>query len=727
MTGGLMLDWVVLAVSLFNTILLLWLGLTVFLNAEARVWGIWLAAGGLLLGAIFFISHTAILGHGLSSATPGLNFWWRIGWIPITVLPLVWYVVMLWYSGFWRQEGISTSGGRLDRRHKPWLYVTLAAGLAWIVFLLIFNPLPDFAHLPTGRLILTPSVGGVPLLVLAYPLYTLLCVLLSLDALRHPEPSGRLMGDLARLRARRWLISVALILLAVGFLVGWVMVWFVRGSHPDLLSLEIVEIVLWFDLAIETLIAAAVVLLGQAVVTYEIFTGSSLPRRGLSQYWRRALVLGAGFSLILAGSLTLQLRPIYSILLSMLLMVVFYALLGWRAFAERERFIQNLRPFVAHQRLFQDILEGDQGRRELDRTASELEDINEPFSALCGDILEARCACLAPFGALAPLSGAPLVYPKGSGISMPDLGELIPHLRSPLELGVALTPDNSSGFVFAVSLWNERGLIGVLLLGEKQSGGLYTQEEIEIARAVGEHLIDTKASIEMARRLISLQRQRLAQSQILDQHTRRVLHDEILPFVHTSILNLDSWAGEQSEHIPELISQLEEIHRQLSSLLRSTSSTLAVEVHQLGFMGAVRKTIEVDLRGSFDDVHWEIQPQGEQQLTGIPVLIAEVLFFAVREALRNAARHGRRNGARNRFCLAIALKVQNGLVITIEDNGAGFAIGEPFVIDESSGQGLALHSTMMAVIGGLLTVESVPGQYTRVSIELPEIAWQNWE
>ena len=90
MTGIFALDWAVLAISLFNTILLLWLGLTVFLNAEARGWGIWLAAGGLLLGAFFFISHSVILGHGIQSVTPGLNFWWQTGWIPVAALPLAW-------------------------------------------------------------------------------------------------------------------------------------------------------------------------------------------------------------------------------------------------------------------------------------------------------------------------------------------------------------------------------------------------------------------------------------------------------------------------------------------------------------------------------------------------------------------------------------------------------------------------------------------------------------
>ena len=39
--------------------------------------------------------------------------------------------------------------------------------------------------------------------------------------------------------------------------------------------------------------------------------------------------------------------------------------------------------------------------------------------------------------------------------------------------------------------------------------------------------------------------------------------------------------------------------------------------------------------------------------------------------------------------------------------------------DAGNGQGVALHSMMMAVIGGTLTVESVPNAYTRVTLTLP--------
>ena len=79
LTGNATLNWALLTVSLFNTILLLWLGLTVLLNSDRRAWGIWLGGGGLLLGAAFFLSHTALLGLGLSTIGWNMIFWWSVG------------------------------------------------------------------------------------------------------------------------------------------------------------------------------------------------------------------------------------------------------------------------------------------------------------------------------------------------------------------------------------------------------------------------------------------------------------------------------------------------------------------------------------------------------------------------------------------------------------------------------------------------------------------------
>jgi signal transduction histidine kinase len=741
MTGHFYLDWAILAVSLFNMMVMLWLALTVILNAERRSWGIWLAAVGLSLGSIFFICHSAILGHGITLITPGLDFWWRLGWIPGSLLPYAWYVVMLWYSGFWdHRQNLETGKAGLYQRQRIWLIFVSILVLLVIGLILFANPISSFSQLVLDNLAATPSVAGIPILILVYPAYAILCMGLSLDALQRPGSSSRLMGDRARDRSRRWLMATSLLLLMVSLLVGWVMLWVVESVHGGILTPQMVTKVGWYDLVIESLIAISVLLLGQAVVAYEVFTGKTLPRQGLAQYWRRGVILALGYSLLVSWSLSVQLRPIYSLLLSAVLIIIFYALLGWRSYAERERFMRYLHPFVASQELFKNILESADTLANL-----EVRDNNEPFHALCANVLEARRACLVALGPLAPLSGPPLVYPENIRLSSPPVGQVTTRLMLKRELCINL--DSSyEDMIFAVPLWSERGLTGVLFLGEKEDGGLYAQEEIEIAQATGERLIDARASAEIARSLIALQRQRLVQSQVLDHRARRVLHDELLPLVHTVMLNLSTASLDPAKDDSETIALLAEIHRRLSDLLHTMPDRTASDVGRLGFLGALRQTLQGEMRGLFDEVAWQIQPGIEEELQRIPSIESEVLFFAAREAMRNAAQHGRGANGDLSLHLSITIKVQDSLVITIEDNGVGFRMGDPTspgkrklhresgipesldhgqkATDWGNGQGLALHSTMMAVIGGTLTVDSMPEEYTRITIELPKITLQ---
>jgi hypothetical protein len=382
-----------------------------------------------------------------------------------------------------------------------------------------------------------------------------------------------------------------------------------------------------------------------------------------------------------------------------------------------------------------------------------------PFRALCSDILGTRQAYLLAVGPLASLAGSPLAYPDDAPLPRLPASSLLASW-SPQTIGVPLNPAHYDGLCWAVPLWSERGLIGVLLLGEKRDGGLYTQEEMEIARASGERLIDTQASVELARRLMALQRQRLAQTQILDRQTRRVLHDDILPSLHTAMLMLTadpfesrrlpsgklragrrpirqaqgrppttanvSFQNQKSRHRhaseiknphQEAVTLLTEVHHQISNLLREMPASLASEVSRLGLVGALHRIVEDELSQAFDEVTWAIEPEAEEKAQTIPTLTGEVLFYAAREAMRNAARHGRLE-ASNPLHLNIVITWQNGLELMIEDNGVG--LGATGSANSSSGQGLALHSTMMAVVGGTLAVESAPRAYTRVILTLPQ-------
>ncbi|HEX6302864.1 MAG TPA: ATP-binding protein [Anaerolineales bacterium] len=737
MTGQPVLDFAILAVSLFNTSLLLWLGLTVFLNAERRSWGIWLASSGLLLGGLFFISHTIILSYGIETIAPGMDLWWRVGWIPVAALPYIWYVVMLWYSGHWELDPLQEPIARKHlRRQRLWFPATSLLGVILLALLLFANPLPSLRQLADNSLLDTPSLAGIPGLVLAYPVYTLVCIGLSVDALRHPKPSGRLMGDLARTRARRWLIAAALMLLLVGLLVAAAMFWIIANIPRGVFDPQAGLVLASFDLVIESLIAFSILLLGRGIVSYEVFTGKSLPRRGMIQYWRRAVILAAGYSLLVAGSLSIQLRPIYSLLLAGILMVTFYALLGWRAYAERERFIENLRPFVSSQKLFENILAGDSPPHpSRGKTNSQLAALNddgfESFEALCANVLEARRACLFALGPLAPLSSVPLVYPKEGRIGIPSLEDVTSRFESPEELSLQLDLGGGWGSSLAVPLWGARGLIGILILGDKQNGGLYTQEEVEIARATGERVVDARAGAEMARRLFALQRERLVKSQVLDRRTRQVLHDEILPQVHTAMLSLSATVDSQHSEESETVNLLVEVHRQLSDLLRTAPAITVPTAARLGVAGALRQLVDEELGEFFDQTVWEIEPQAQQAADSLPPVVMEVFYLAAREAVRNAARHGRGPGEHGRLALVVSLKQQDGLCLVVEDNGVGLRSGQ--VIpgarpadgddEQGSGSGLALHSTMMAVIGGTLSVESQPGAFTRVILNLPPQAW----
>ncbi|MEJ2149726.1 MAG: hypothetical protein P8Z40_09610 [Chloroflexota bacterium] len=387
MTGFFLADWAIFAVSLFNASLLLWLGLTVILNAERRTAGVWALGGSMLLGAAFFISHTAILDYELTPTTFSLEFWWRAGWMPVIASPFAWYAMMLWYAGYW-----SAPGDRLRRRQRPWFVASAALGLLLLLLIAFAGGLPSFIALTQLDMTAALTVGGLPILFALYPVFMLMCIVLSVDALLRPAPSERLMGDLARARTRPWLLGATLALLFVALLVSW----FIGGAISTALAPfphynypVVMQHVAWYDLAIESLIGLAILLIGQAIVSYEVFTGKTLPRRGFSRLWRSALMLSLGYAVLVGGSLVWGARLFYSLLRTTLLMVAFLAMNGWRSFVERDRFMAQLRPFVSSDHRLD---------RFLDSDSPDSARAGSLFAVLCRDVLDVGQGQLAALG-----------------------------------------------------------------------------------------------------------------------------------------------------------------------------------------------------------------------------------------------------------------------------------------------------------------------------------------
>jgi len=426
-------------------------------------------------------------------------------------------------------------------------------------------------------------------------------------------------------------------------------------------------------------------------------------------------------------------------------LAVFYgAVLGRRSSRDRAKFLKLLRRFVGSQNLLESVLrEVDSsgvpesgaidagGRRRSGREAS-----RDGFVALCRDLLGARSAELHPAGQARVLLEGPLVLRAAGAPGCPpeDLRRLERRLHEESAGGstapLFLSPGDCGDAVLALPLRGGSELSGFLLLGEKSGGGLYTQEEIDAAQAAGERMIDTLAWSRIARLIVSLQEERILESRLADQRARRALHDDILPLLHSSLLELSA-RGER-----ESLEPLSQAHARISNLLRDMPAPLHPDLEKRGLTGALRNALEEASR-NFDEVRWQCDPELEGRLLRLSPRVAEAILYACREALRNAARYARRPG--RALTVRLALRWREGLEILIEDDGGALHAARETESspDETfpeqnlarevnsdaragAGQGLALHSAMMALVGGSLALESEPGRFTRVRIRLPK-------
>ena len=123
--------------------------------------------------------------------------------------------------------------------------------------------------------------------------------------------------------------------------------------------------------------------------------------------------------------------------------------------------------------------------------------------------------------------------------------------------------------------------------------------------------------------------------------------------------------------------------------------------------------MEGEFGQAFESVTWEIGDQAERAASSLPPMKAETIYFAGRELARNAARHARRQDGE--CCrLKVAATSQDGWMrIVVEDDGSGWDGRAP------QGHGLELHTALMAIAGGSLSVETVGGAGTRGVLMLP--------
>jgi signal transduction histidine kinase len=702
MSGHQWLDGLILALSIFNTVVLLWLGLTTFLRAEHRVPGVWLVSGGFLAGGAVFLSQSVLFGLPLSFAYPGFEFWWRFAIVPLVFTPPAWYLAVLWYGGFWESGAVN---GQFRREHRYGLLVVAATALVILAVFAAGGELPSSQELRSLQLQALPSINGIPILGLIYPFYIVAIMATAIYALLRPGTGRRSMVRDARRRARPWLIAASLGLFAVSMVVGGALFWIWFWNQGVWTELRLIVFLSQLDILVTTLITFAILSTGQAIVAYEIFTGQIMPRRGLKKAWRRVLILAAGCSIVIAWSIESRLPQIYPLIGLTVIMTTFFALVNWRSGQERAALMRELQPLVLGSSGYDSLLQPGPSKPGSSASDPELP-LQAAFAALAQDVLAAESAFLVPQGPTAQLVDRAFSFPD-DGLSDISVLEQFPDVTEITRLDGR----NTHHIRWLIPLNNTRGRSGTLLLGPKSDRGLYVQEEIDIARSVAERLLEHNAGLELARRLVRLQQRNMEASQVVDQRTRRELHDEVLPVLHAAALSLD--AG----HEESAAASLAEAHQQISALLHRMPLATRPEYKRLGLLAALRDQVQAEYATEFSKITWHADEGAERALSALSTIQAEVVYYAAREIVRNAARHAGTPGRLPEVQITVSQE-NDSLRITIQDNGVGLPLESSA---QAAGHGLDLHSTLMAVVGGWLAAESNPGEFTRVTLGLSDM------
>jgi signal transduction histidine kinase len=525
--------------------------------------------------------------------------------------------------------------------------------------------------------------------------------MLPLIALRrYRQPSTR---DPFR-RARPWLIGTAIMLVAAVLAFAFTAYAIVPHAIPIYtLTIEVLRQIYIADAVIAGFIALAVILLGRAVMANNILTERLQSNRGFFMRWRNVVgvaILGSGFVALLY---TAPVPPIYSLLLTAILAVFAYAMFNWRQYVEHAEFMKRLDPFVKSLHLHDHLLASG---------ADSWDESRELFVALCHDALGAERACLVFDGSM---SGT---EPRRIDYQWPPEFEAV--LQRPASNPTDWLRLDADHWLYPLA--DSRGAIGRVILGPKISASEYTQQELQVAAACAERILDALAGEQLARVAVSLLRQRIAQVQVMSAQHKRILHDEVLPQIHLALLKVEALRSVESDsrspddRLEEATRALTHAHRRISGLVREMSNAVPTRLESEGLAAALQSALDHDFRDSFDRINWQADPVAIEHARQLPLFASEVMFYAAQEAIRNAARHGRGSNAQRQLHLDVAVRQNAGVQIVIGDDGVGRAAnqanGEP-------GSGLRFHSTMLAVIGGTLSVEDRSGGGTLVTIEMP--------
>ncbi|GER86201.1 hypothetical protein KDW_03630 [Dictyobacter vulcani] len=778
-TPALLLQTIALALSIFNLIAFLWLAVTVWLNGDRHSLIARVGVVGLSLAALFFFVHSLLISGPLSKSAGGpvsTDFLWRLIWFPALGVPYIWFVIGLYYASFLNGKW---------RRRRPVLLLSSAALGCSVLFILLSNQ-STFTFKETlfwlaygsdfdGTRQMSPSfpLVAVPILFLVYVTF---CVI---GPWFTPARVGRLLTALWRYGIRRartlslrralvdafwddqiavdnleepilsWHLARPVLLLAALFMVCltislgsmgvWSMInWLNVQSHRPPPTTPVVDLntiptsLIILDVYATGCVALIVLLIGYSIVRHGILIERPLARRGFFEQWRGIVIVATTIALFISFLLLSTRSSLGSLLLITMIATGTYALFTWSSYTAHDRYVALLGPFLRSTSVRHWL------NTDLQKTEQNMEAL---FFHLCKEVLEVRCARLVvlagpvrrSFSYRWSILDAPSLSQElggtGSNEQILGNGDGKQSLRSGLHnYRIRVMLQGLPVICWVLPIYDELGLVARLYLGPRQNGGAFTNEDMDLAQACGQRMLDTLRDHEAMLAVAGLLRRRVVDVKLLGAQQRRVLHDETLPMLHLALLSLETMRSlnrqEQveperfEESLNEVVGSISTVHRQLASMMRAMSTGAPHRLERDGMMTAIHTMLEQDFRQAFDAIEWQVSEETASFIDDVvPPAIAELIFAAVQEALRNAARHARGTDVHRHLKITISATCDPHLEVRVIDDGVGIVGSNSSTT--GTGGGLLTHSALLAIAGGNVTVKTAPNEGVCVRIFLP--------